>query len=64
MRRSATEVQNRRPDFDLFITFDGDIEIERVWYRLKAESLSFPSEQKSAPEDTNISRYDQIEMIA
>ena len=50
--------------FDLVITFDGDVEIKRFWYRLKAERLSFPSEQKSASDDIIFSRYYRIEMTS
>ena len=41
----------------------GDIQIKRKFDGLKAQTLLFPSVLKSAPEDLNISRYGDYEII-
>ena len=49
-------------NFEIAITFDGDVLRRWVLYRWQAESLSFPMVEESASEDITIKSYDPFEI--
>jgi hypothetical protein len=55
--------RNRRLEFEIAITFDGDVLRRWFLYRWQAESRGFPSVQKSASEDITIKSYGDSEIL-
>ena len=53
--------RNQRLEFEIAITFAGDVHFWWFWYRWKAESQGFPSVQTRAPEDITIKSYGDFE---